>query len=190
MTLEPVRYIEARERALDIKRGWNMHLNTVALVALYNSFGMLILAPMNAGMALEFYLDFVILVSMGKEMFLFITILVIVMRVNDDADEIASSLSAQTWGAFDSEAEWRRNKLYTLATYTGPKPGSHVSIWKFVKTGRLRPVSFTLCGFRPTAKIVMGITISLLLSVIGTISHRIANRTFQSDQSMKGMSEM
>ena len=97
-------------------------------------------------MQMEVEMDVLMIVAMGKEMVLLFCILLLVMTVNDDADELATALVTQTWGAFDSEAEWRRNRLFCLATYTGPTPGSHRSVLAFLKASRFRPVSFTVGG--------------------------------------------
>ena len=102
---------------------------------------------------------------LGKEALLLMMIASYAVDVNDQADAIAALLS-EPWGEVGSKEEIIRLDLLALATTKAITPAGASSLWSYLHTPYVQPISFRVCGFRiMRAKFMAGV-VTLVLSML------------------------
>ena len=116
------------------------------------------------------------MIYLGKEAALFFRVLALAVRVNDSADAITTVLNDEPWGDTGSKEESTRQDLLMLTTCTSVRPEGALSMWKRIKTSKCEPISFKVCGLRPTGDYVVGLAVSFVTSMGISLINRVVMR--------------
>ena len=165
----------------DLKKrtaSWQWTLGPVALSSLWNTVGLMYILhqpriDIYASELSTLSLDLHHVLYLGKEVTVFFAILALMMGVNDNADSIAAVLNSETWGDGASEEEATRQDLLLLATTYSITPESATSMRAYVTKPRIRPISFRVCGIRPTKDLFVSCVASLIVSLISILFKRL-----------------
>ena len=113
---------------------------------------------------------------MGKEVALLFIIMGLVMGVNNHADAITTVLNNAPWGELGSKEENARQDLLWLTTTHSITPEAAASVWKQFTMPKTKPISFEVCGIRPTGDLFVASAVSLVGSVVGSLLNSYLNR--------------
>ena len=142
------------------------------MLALYNTIGLIAilhspkLDPYIGNAIAE---DFYHVVNSGKEVALLFAILALAVQVNVRADAIATVLHSAPWGEPGSKEESRRQDLLWLSTSTMVAPSAADSVWDFFMATDSKPITFRVCGIRPTRDLLLAAVVSLVGGVGGSL---------------------
>ena len=174
-TLTRSMYTTARDRIYERSTSWKWSLGLLAVVALYNTIGLIIilhspqLDDMGTTIQDRIQEDLVHVVLLGKETALLFTILMLVVQVNNYADSITTVLNNEPWGELGSKEENARLDLLHLTTEYSITPEAAASMWKSFTTPTRKPISFRVCAIRPARNEFTAAVISLVGSVVGSL---------------------
>ena len=171
-TLTRRMYVHARDRIRKRSGSWTWSLGILAIVALYNSIG-LIIGEHKGLSSLSDSSPFFLVLYMGKEVVLLIMLLAMVVRVNDSADAITTILNRQPWGEPGTKEESTRQDLLMLALCSSVTPEAALSMWKRIVAPKSEGITFRICGLKPTGAWAAASVISLALSVLSGVVHII-----------------
>ena len=109
------------------------------------------------------------MIYLGKEAALFFVILILTVRVNDSADAITTVLNSRPWGEPGSREESIRQDLLMLTTCSSVTPEAATSMWKRVTVAKSEPISFKVCGLRPTGDLAVATAMSFATSIAAVL---------------------
>ena len=165
-------YTTARD-SIDVRsKFWGKSLGLLAAVALYNTIGLIAilhspkLDPYIGNAIAE---DFYHVVNSGKEVALLFAILALAVQVNVRADALATVLHSAPWGEPGSKEESRRQDLLWLSTSHLVAPSAADSVWAFFMAADSKPITFQVCGIRPTRDLLRAAVVSLVGGVGGSL---------------------
>eukprot|EP00613_Pedinella_sp_CCMP2098_P021316 CAMPEP_0171688774 /NCGR_PEP_ID=MMETSP0991-20121206/4089_1 /TAXON_ID=483369 /ORGANISM="non described non described, Strain CCMP2098" /LENGTH=189 /DNA_ID=CAMNT_0012276767 /DNA_START=375 /DNA_END=941 /DNA_ORIENTATION=- len=176
-TLTRGQYVDLRTETTIKSLYWKSMVRTTALVATYATLALIAVLD-NPGMDPyvsrfeEDYVreDFFHVVALGKETLLLFVLVGLVTSVNDHADAVTSALSEATWGAPGSPGEGVRNDLLHLSTNSSIALGALSASWyDYVATPKLRPISYTILGIRPTKGFMLALLSSFAVSAVVSV---------------------
>ena len=123
-------------------------------------------------------------IVLTKEAVLLVFLMFIAMQVNDAADVVTAELVAEPWGEPGSCEEARRLDLVTLSSTYAYRAEALESVTKWLTMASQRPISFLICGVRITRKFALGASISLMVSIVGSLARHYADEyhIFQDDK--------
>ena len=171
-TLNRSMYETARDRIHARSKSWAKSLGLLAAVALYNTIGLIVVLhspqfdPFYDNRIVE---DIYHVANCGKEVALLFTILALAVQVNVRADAIATVLHSAPWGEPGSKEESRRQDLLWLSTSHLVAPSAADSVWAFFMATDSKPITFQVCGIRPTRDLLRAAVVSLVGGVGGSL---------------------
>ena len=169
-TLTRDMYTTARDRISKRSKSWKWSLGLLALVALYSTLGLVYRLHRHVDSHDASVLDYLgDVIYLGKEAALFFVILVLTVRVNDSADAITTVLNSRPWGEPGSREESIRQDLLMLTTCSSVTPEAATSMWKRVTVAKSEPISFKVCGLRPTGDLAVATAISFVTSIAAVL---------------------
>jgi hypothetical protein len=190
LTLEA--YQRSQDYIQDISASLKQNLATVAVIALYNTVGLLIFLYYNSEGLLDkgdgLLFDFVWMVLLGKEASLFFIFVYLAVVVNDAADDVCTEIYLWPTAASDEEeagsdveaggglakreliATRRQRRVELIAqatTFVGPRQRKYRGrSWWRLAAQHSGGISFTLLGVRWTSKYFIALIMSAGASVL------------------------
>ncbi len=170
-------FVEARSH------WWKFSMGLVALAAFYSTVAMVIVVH-NPGsnpywphdsirdLITE---DIFHIAFLGKEVMMLFFTVAIAIRVNDNADSITTVLNREAWGKPGGEEEAKRMDLMLLTTTFSTTPAAARSVKGWLKAHDAGPISFRLCGLRPTLRLLSVAALSFFISMLSSIARTYAS---------------
>ena len=156
---------------------WKLRGGSVVLAAFYNTLAMVVVVhnpkqnPYFQDDSVKTLIkeDIFHITFLGKEVLMLFFMLGCCISVNDLADSITTVLNKGVWGHPGSVDEARRMDLMLLTTTYSTTQQAAESVKGYLTTSVAGPISFRLCGTRPTKRLFTIVTMSLLLSLLTSI---------------------
>ena len=169
-TLDRENYIAVRHRIKMRSNVWKVQLGLLTFISLYNTVALLLILnypKMDPYITNRLSEDIIHICLIGKEVVLLVLIVLLILRVNDSADSITTVLNAAQWGKPGSEKEVERHDLIILSKTYATDPDAARTIWKRAYTPyKEMPVSFHICGLRPTGEVFIAGIVVLVASAL------------------------